>query len=343
VRALVREQLDKEYVLVARAKGLSTAGVVRHHIGPIVAPALIVMLGLDIGATLGGALFVELTFGLPGLGFLAVSSIRNLDYPMTVGAITRRIDGRAREHGRGLGTGRTRSTSAAFRMSRRASAREGGMTAMETILRRHSHRRRRPTKWLVLGSLIALAAGCGSSTTTVAPSSSGPNAASVAPSSSEPSAPTVAPSSSAFAANDARRPAAKGGEAKVALAAGSIDHLEPTLWYFQTTWQIAYVTCTTLVRYPDASGQAGAKVEAGLAELPVVSADGTTYTFTLREGVKFKGGAPITALTSYTFERMLNPALASPAAGFFTNIDGASAYMAGTADAVSVSLLTAGP
>lgn len=88
VRALVREQLDQEYVLVARAKGLSTGGIVRHHIGPVIAPALIILLGLDVGATLGGALFVEQTFGLPGIGFLAVSSIRNLDYPMTVGAIT---------------------------------------------------------------------------------------------------------------------------------------------------------------------------------------------------------------------------------------------------------------
>jgi peptide/nickel transport system permease protein len=88
IRALVREQLNKEYVLVARAKGLSTGGVVRHHIGPVVAPAIIILLGLDVGATLGGALFVEQAFGLPGIGFLAVSSIRNLDYPMTVGAIT---------------------------------------------------------------------------------------------------------------------------------------------------------------------------------------------------------------------------------------------------------------
>lgn len=88
VRALVREQLGQEYVLVARAKGLSTGGVVRYHIGPVVAPALIILLGLDVGAMLGGALFVEQTFGLPGIGFLAVSSIRNLDYPMTVGAIT---------------------------------------------------------------------------------------------------------------------------------------------------------------------------------------------------------------------------------------------------------------
>lgn len=200
----------------------------------------------------------------------------------------------------------------------------------KSILQRREGHRRRPMRWLALASLVALAAGCGPVAPAVSPTggtseTSPPGAASA----------SVAPESS-LADNDARRPAAKGGEGKVALAAGSIDHLEPTLWYFQTTWQIAYATCTTLVRYPDKPGQAGAQIEAGLADLPEVSADGTTYTFTLRDGVKFKGGAPITgADIKYTFERMLNPALASPGGGFFTNIEGASDYMAGTAKAVS--------
>jgi peptide/nickel transport system substrate-binding protein len=185
--------------------------------------------------------------------------------------------------------------------------------------------------WLALASLVALAAGCGPSATSVAPTAAAPGATAAAP-----GATAAAPSEAAPADNDARRPAVKGGEGKVALAAGSIDHLEPTLWYFQTTWQIGYATCTTLVRYPDQPGQAGAKIEAGLADLPIVSADGTTYTFTLRDGVKFKGGAPITgADIQYTFERMLNPAMASPAGGFFTNIEGATAYMAGEADSIS--------
>ena len=39
-------------------------------------------------ATDGGALFVEVTFGLPGLGYLAFSSIQNLDYPLTVAVVT---------------------------------------------------------------------------------------------------------------------------------------------------------------------------------------------------------------------------------------------------------------
>ncbi len=198
---------------------------------------------------------------------------------------------------------------------------------MDAILRRHRGRRRWSVTWLALLSLVAVVVGCGPTATSVAPSG-------VVPSGSVPSG--SAPSGSAPAENDSRRPATKGGDATVGLAAGGIDHLEPALWYFQTTWQIGYATCTTLVRYPDASGEAGAKIEAGLADLPVVSDDGTTYAFTLRSGAKFKGGAPITgADIKYTFERMLNPAMASPGAGFFTAIDGAAAYMAGDANDVS--------
>jgi peptide/nickel transport system permease protein len=62
--------------------------VLRSHIGRVVAPSIITLLGLDLGAALGGVLFVELVFGLPGLGFIAVNSIENLDYPVTVGVVT---------------------------------------------------------------------------------------------------------------------------------------------------------------------------------------------------------------------------------------------------------------
>lgn len=88
IRAFVLEQLSEDYVLVARAKGGSTRHILRSHISPLVAPAIVTLLALDVGATLGGALFVEVTFGLPGLGYLAYSSIENLDYPLTVGVVT---------------------------------------------------------------------------------------------------------------------------------------------------------------------------------------------------------------------------------------------------------------
>lgn len=88
VRALVSEQMAEDYVLVARAKGASEARILVSHVGRIVAPSFVTMLGMDIGAMMGGALFVEQAFGLPGLGYIAFSSIQSLDYPMTMGTIT---------------------------------------------------------------------------------------------------------------------------------------------------------------------------------------------------------------------------------------------------------------
>jgi peptide/nickel transport system permease protein len=88
VRAFVLEQLAEEYVKTARAKGASEWRIIRRHVGPLVAPAIVTLLGLDVGVALGGALFVEQVFGLPGLGYVGLSSIQNLDYPLTVGTIT---------------------------------------------------------------------------------------------------------------------------------------------------------------------------------------------------------------------------------------------------------------
>jgi peptide/nickel transport system permease protein len=88
VRALVLEQLDEDYVRTARSKGAGRPRVLRVHVGRVVAPSIITLLGLDVGAAIGAVLFVELVFGLPGLGFVAVNSIQNLDYPVTVGVVT---------------------------------------------------------------------------------------------------------------------------------------------------------------------------------------------------------------------------------------------------------------
>ena len=50
---------------------------------------------------------------------------------------------------------------------------------------------------------------------------------------------------------------AAGGEGHFGLPAGGIDHLDPALWYFTTTWRLAFATCTPLVTFPDAEGEAG--------------------------------------------------------------------------------------
>jgi peptide/nickel transport system permease protein len=88
VRAFVLEQFGEDYVRTARAKGAGEWRIIRAHIRPLVAPAVVTLLGLDVGVALGGALFVEQVFGLPGLGYIGLSSIQNLDYPLTIGTIT---------------------------------------------------------------------------------------------------------------------------------------------------------------------------------------------------------------------------------------------------------------
>jgi peptide/nickel transport system permease protein len=45
------------------------------------------MLGMDIGIALGGAIFTETIFGLPGLGKLAVQSLESFDLPMIEGVV----------------------------------------------------------------------------------------------------------------------------------------------------------------------------------------------------------------------------------------------------------------
>lgn len=85
-----------------------------------------------------------------------------------------------------------------------------------------------------------------------------------------------------------------------------------------------------LVRYkPDLT------VEPDCAASWKVSDDAKTYTFTLRDGLKWSDGKPITAKDfEYSFKRIVDPKVASPYAGFVYEIKGAEAYNTamGTAD-----------
>jgi len=87
LRAVVREELGKDYVLTARAKGAGTGRVLRTHIGSNVLPPLVTMVGMNVGVALAGVVFVESAFGLPGLGGILRQSIMRRDLPMTAGII----------------------------------------------------------------------------------------------------------------------------------------------------------------------------------------------------------------------------------------------------------------
>jgi YVTN family beta-propeller protein len=129
-------------------------------------------------------------------------------------------------------------------------------------------------------------------------------------------------------------PPAGGGTARLD-SAYDVDYMDPALAYGGLSWQLLYATCAKLLNYPDKSGPLGSQLVPEVARsLPVRSADGKSYTFTIRTGFRFSppSNAPVTAQTfKATIERSLNPRMRSPVASEFRDIVGAVAYMAGKA------------
>ncbi len=87
IRANVMETATEDYVRTARAKGAPETQVIRKHILRNALLPVTTMLGLDIGLALGGAIFTETVFGLPGLGQVALESIQQFDLPITQGIV----------------------------------------------------------------------------------------------------------------------------------------------------------------------------------------------------------------------------------------------------------------
>jgi peptide/nickel transport system permease protein len=87
IRSNVMDTLGEDYVRTARAKGAPESLVVRRHVLRNALLPIVTMLGLDIGVALGGAIFTEAIFNLPGLGRLALNSVLNLDLPTMQGVI----------------------------------------------------------------------------------------------------------------------------------------------------------------------------------------------------------------------------------------------------------------
>jgi peptide/nickel transport system permease protein len=87
IRANVIETLNEDYVRTARAKGASEAIVMRSHVLRNAMLPVVTMLGMDIGLALGGAIFTETVYSLPGLGRTAVQALNNYDTPTIQGVI----------------------------------------------------------------------------------------------------------------------------------------------------------------------------------------------------------------------------------------------------------------
>jgi peptide/nickel transport system permease protein len=87
IRANVIETLHEDYVRTARAKGAPERTVLRSHVLRNAMLPIVTILGMDVGIALGGAVFTETVYGLPGLGRQLVQSINNFDLPVTMGLV----------------------------------------------------------------------------------------------------------------------------------------------------------------------------------------------------------------------------------------------------------------
>jgi peptide/nickel transport system substrate-binding protein len=146
---------------------------------------------------------------------------------------------------------------------------------------------------LVIGASLLIAAGLAS------------------PASSKPTSPTSSK-------------AKKGGTLRVNISSSDVDFIDPSLAYYQPAIELEYAVCRELVNYPPAPGTRGGilKPDAAVA-MPRISANGRTYTFTIRKGLRFSDGSKLTAKNfQYVLNRNLDAAMNSPDVPFIGEIAG---------------------
>jgi peptide/nickel transport system permease protein len=87
VRENVRQALGEDFVLVARAKGLSERDIVLRHALRAALNPLITIFGYSLGGVMSGSVIVEAFLGWPGLGSLSVVAVRSRDVPLLLGIV----------------------------------------------------------------------------------------------------------------------------------------------------------------------------------------------------------------------------------------------------------------
>ena len=86
MRGSVLDVFSEDYILTARAKGLSTYRIVRDHALRNAMLPMVTLIALNLGFTVSGAIQVEAVYSWPGLGALTVDAVGDRDYPVLQGA-----------------------------------------------------------------------------------------------------------------------------------------------------------------------------------------------------------------------------------------------------------------
>jgi peptide/nickel transport system permease protein len=86
MRSSVLDVFSEDYILTAKAKGLSTYRIIRDHALRNAMLPLVTLIALTLGFTVAGAIQVETVYSWPGLGELTVRAVSQRDYPVLQGA-----------------------------------------------------------------------------------------------------------------------------------------------------------------------------------------------------------------------------------------------------------------
>jgi peptide/nickel transport system permease protein len=86
MRSSVVEVFSEDYILTAKAKGLSTFQIIRRHAFRNAMLPIVTLIALNLGFTVSGAIQVETVYSWPGLGKLTVDAVAQRDFPVLQGA-----------------------------------------------------------------------------------------------------------------------------------------------------------------------------------------------------------------------------------------------------------------
>lgn len=86
VRSSMLEALGEDYVMTARAKGLSSFAIVRKHALRTSLLPIVTLAAITLGFVIGGDILVEAVFSYPGIGLATYEAVFDRDYPMLQGA-----------------------------------------------------------------------------------------------------------------------------------------------------------------------------------------------------------------------------------------------------------------
>jgi peptide/nickel transport system substrate-binding protein len=122
----------------------------------------------------------------------------------------------------------------------------------------------------------------------------------------------------------------EGGTLRIAYGE-FLDYIDPAISAY--AWQLLDITCAKLMNYPDKPLPAGRRIVPEVAaDYPKISANGRTYTFTIRDDYRFSTGARVTARSfAHAIDRLLSPKMQSPFASILDDVLGAGDVTEGRA------------